>query len=284
MDNADSTLPGPVPATYVAGGLSMHCLKSGRGKKIVLAFHGYGNDASLFAFLSHEEYTILSFDLPFQGRSHAVKGAHLKKHDLAQLTEQVMEEYEVSKVSLLGFSLGARVCLCITEQIPQSVRNMVLIAPDGIRHNYFYRFFTGTGSGRSLFKSFIKFGDTYLKLFSVLHRCYLLDRYKYRFALQYIRTDASRRLLFDIWMATRKVIARLGTVKHEIKSRRIPVHILMGQQDSIIPLRNARIFKGHNEYIHIHVFQRGHNLLNFEEVRGAVAAWLFRTSQTASKA
>lgn len=263
---------------YTAGAFSLHCLKTGNGKKLVLAFHGYGNDASLFSFLNDDDYTILSFDLPFQGKSDAVPGCCLGKEDLVLLTRQVMEEYNVSKIGLLGFSLGARVCLCITEQLPKAVSNMVLIAPDGIRHNYFYRFFTGTKVGHSLFKSFIRSGDTYLKLFSVLHSLYLLNRYKYRFALQYIRTDTSRRLLYDIWMATRKLNARLTQVKQEIKARHIPVHILMGERDSVIPLRNARVFKGRNEQIHIHVFQRGHNLLQFEEVKGTVAAWLFRSN------
>lgn len=278
MDHKDSISTTTESVTYAAGMLSLHCLKTGNGKKVVLAFHGYGNDAALFSFLGHEEYTILSFDLPFQGQSDTPPGSCLEKQDLLMLTKHIMNEYGVSKVSLLGFSLGARVCLCIAEQLPEAVRNMVLIAPDGIRHNYFYRFFTGTAPGHVLFKSFIRSGGTYLKLFSVLHRMALLNSYRYRFALQYIRTDASRKLLYDIWMATRKLNADLGRVKHEIGTRPIPVHILMGERDSVIPLRNARIFKGRNDHIHIHVFHRGHNLLQFEEVKGTVAAWLFRSN------
>ncbi|HTN18192.1 MAG TPA: alpha/beta hydrolase [Chitinophagaceae bacterium] len=278
MDHKDAIASRAGSVTYTVGSLSLHCLKMGNGKKLVLAFHGYGNDASLFSFLDQEGYTILSFDLPFQGKSDAEPGCCLENQDLVALTRQVMKEYGVSKIGLLGFSLGARVCLCITEQLPEAVGNIVLIAPDGIRHNYFYRFFTGTKPGNFLFRSFVRTGDTYLKLFSLLHRLRLLNHYKYRFALQYIRTDASRKLLYNIWMATRKLNARLSRVKREVAARHIPVHILMGEEDSVIPLRNAKIFKGKNEQIHIHVFQRGHNLLQFEEVKGTVAAWLFRSN------
>ena len=261
------------------GGQQLHYLKIGTGPKLVLAFHGYANDASMFYFLEHPDYTVLSFDLPFQGKSEALPGAVLSKDNLQELAKELMSAYNVQKIGLVGFSLGARPCLCMAEQLPEYIRNIVLVAPDGTRHNYFYQFLTATAFGRFSFRGFVRFGAFYIQLFSLLQKVGLLSRSMFKFAMQYIRTAESRQLLYNIWLSTSKLIPNLHKIKHNIKAKHIPVHLLMGQQDKVIPLKNAQNFKGHSADIFIHVFERGHNLLDFEEVRGTVAAWLFRTNQ-----
>lgn len=267
--------------TVDVGGQQLHYLIIGSGPKLVLAFHGYANDASLFHFLLHPEYTVLSFDLPFQGKSVGVEGHLLNKVLLQEMVSYFMIQYKVQKIGLVGFSLGARVCLCIAEQMPAQLRNIILIAPDGLVHNYFYRMLTGTFLGRFCFRGFVKFGDYYIRLFSFLHRTGMVNRSMYKFAMQYIRTRESRRMLYNIWMSTSKLIPRLNSLKSKIRSGHIPVHLLMGQNDQVIPVKNALQFKGNNSHIILHVFERGHNMLDFEEVRGTACAWLFRTKQAA---
>lgn len=260
------------------GGQLLHYLKIGAGPKLVLAFHGYANNASMFYFLEHPDYTVLSFDLPFQGKSEAVPGLIISKEHLQQLVKELMLIYNVPKIGLVGFSLGARVCLCMAEQMPEHIRNIVLVAPDGTRPNYFYQFLTDTAIGRFSFRGFVRFGTLYIQLFSLLQKLGLISRSLFTFAMQYIRTPESRQLLYNIWLSTSKLIPHLYKTKQNIKAKRIPVHLLMGQQDKVIPLQNALNFKGHSADIVIHVFDRGHNLLDFEEVRGTLAAWLFRTN------
>lgn len=278
ITNTTSLSPGASGIMEV-GGQMLHYIKVGNGAKLVLTFHGYGNDASIFGFLNDPDYTVLSFDLPFQGQSVGVKDVILHKADMNKLVQDLMKEYEVQKIGLAGFSLGARVCLCIVEQNPDCVRNMVLVAPDGIRHNYFYQFLTATLFGRFLFRSFVKFGKGYLKLFSFLYGVGILNRYRYRFAMQYIRTPESRELLYNIWINTSLIVPRLKKIRQHISNHHLPVHILVGRKDQVIPLDHAVRFKGHSEDIALHVFERGHNLLSFEEVKGTLAAWLFRTPQ-----
>lgn len=280
MDNPQQYEYKTDSGTVNVGGQVLHFLKIGSGAKLVLAFHGYANDASLFKFLEHPDYTVLSFDLPFQGKSTGVEGHFLNKAMLKNMVLSLMGQYDVQKIGLVGFSLGARVCLCIAEEIPQQLRNMVLIAPDGIRPNYFYRLLTGTSAGRFSFRGFVRFGAHYIRLFSFLNQANIVGRPMYKFAMQYIRSKDSRQMLYNIWMSTSKLIPDLADIRRQIKIYRIPVHLLMGQQDQVIPAKNGIRFKGHNPNIVLHVFERGHNMLDFEEVRGTVSAWLFRTNQS----
>jgi len=261
--------------TVNVGEQQLHYLVIGSGPKLVFAFHGYANDASLFHFLIHPDYTVLSFDLPFQGSSVGVEGYLLNKVLLQEMVLFFMEQYKVQKIGLVGFSLGARVCLSIAEQMPEKIMNIVLIAPDGLLHNHFYRLLTGTSLGRFCF------GNYYIRLFSLLHQAGLVNRSMFKFAMLYIRTREARQLLYNIWMSTSKLIPEISFLKRKIRAHHIPVHLLMGQNDQVIPVKNALRFKGNNPYIVTHVFDRGHNMLDFEEVRGTVTAWLFRNKQAA---
>lgn len=268
--------------TVDVGGQQLHYLRIGSGPKLVMAFHGYANDAALFNFLEHSDYTVLSFDLPFQGKTVGVEGHLLDKKLLKAMVSELMEQFKVQKIGLVGFSLGARVCLCIAEQMPLQLRNIVLIAPDGIIHNYFFRLLTGSIIGRTSFRGFVRFGEYYIRAFSFLHQLNLVNRSLFKFAMQYIRTKESRKMLYNIWMSTSKLIPDLGKINRQIRTNRYQVHLLMGQNDQVIPVKNAVRFKANNPNIILHVFDRGHNMLDFEEVRGTACAWLFRTNQPAN--
>ncbi|MCC6186596.1 MAG: alpha/beta hydrolase [Chitinophagaceae bacterium] len=264
------------------GAFQLHCLKIGNGPNVVLAFNGYAKEASTFAFLKNPDYTVLSFDLPFQGGTAGVANAVLSKQELKALAEEIIAFYQVSKIGLVGFSLGCRACMCIAELLPNHIRKIVLVAPDGTKHNYFYQFLTATAIGRFSFRGFVRFGGIYLYLFALLHKVGLLNTHMYKFAMQYIRTPESRLRLYNIWNTTRKLIPHLHKLRQRIAHKHIPTHLIMGQQDRVISLQHGLRFKGNNPSIFVHVFERGHNMLDFEEIRGTVAAWLFRVTHLSS--
>src|ERR1043165_7989118 len=122
-----------------AGKEKLHYLEMGSGKKILLAFHGYANDAAIFRsfeqYLGHE-YTILSFDLLHHGKSTWTDDVILSKQDLASLITEVRDIYTAEKISLLGYSMGGRVCLTVMELFPASVEKLVLIAADGLTRDF----------------------------------------------------------------------------------------------------------------------------------------------------
>lgn len=283
MESDNQNILEPNYHSIDVGGQTLHYISIGKGSKLVLAFHGYANSSEMFRFLEHPDFTILSFDLPFQGKSDGVVGHLLTKDLMKSMVKSILTKYNVSTLGLVGFSLGARICLCITEQMPENIRNIVLIAPDGIRKNVSYNLLTNTSIGRSLFRSFVHYGTAYIKLFSLLHQIGLINRSMFKFAMQYIRTEESRQMLYNIWISTSKLIPDLLKIKKVVRQTNISFHLLMGQQDQVIPVKNALQFKANASNINLHVFERGHNLLDFEEVRGTVAAWLFRINQSAQK-
>ncbi len=255
---------------------NLHYIQWGAGSHVVLAFHGYAQNASVFSFLEHKDYTVLSFDLPFQGTTqHTQKALSFSNEDLKLIYQYCVDHFKALKISLVGFSLGARVCLAMLCLLPKQVSAMVLIAPDGIKAKYFFSFLTNSAIGRFCFRGFVKWGAVYLKLFTLLRNIGLMNRNMYMFALQHIRTPEAREKLYHIWCSLGALKSSRPLILQHLKSNHIQLHLLMGQQDPIIPVKSAMTFKGKHKNIVVHVFDRAHNLLAFEEVKGTVCAWLY---------
>ncbi|RYZ25281.1 MAG: alpha/beta fold hydrolase, partial [Sphingobacteriales bacterium] len=168
---------------------SIHYLSSGMGDKLLLAFHGYGNSATIFQpFVRYfeKEFTIISIDLPFHGKSHWKAGALFTRADLNQLVTELLAIYHKKQCSLIGYSMGGRVCLTILELMPANVERCLLIAPDGLVFNPLYYFVTRTFLGKRVFRKFLTEPKRYMNLIEWLRRKEWLDPSRYRFAMYYL--------------------------------------------------------------------------------------------------
>lgn len=144
---------------YISLGTNqLYYVKTGIGKRLLVAFHGYGNDAYLFTPFNkylEQDFTIISIDLPHHGKSVWPDKIQFGKKELISLITTIKTDMGVEKVSLMGYSLGGRVCLTAVELMPEIVDKVLLMAPDGLVVNPFYYFATRNYIGRKLFKGFV---------------------------------------------------------------------------------------------------------------------------------
>src|SRR5690606_27247452 len=90
-----------------------------------------------------QKYKIVSFDLFFHGDTQIQDSSvrNIRKglqsvHFAEQIAHFLDVTYpQVAKVSLLSYSIGTRMALCLIENMPQRIANIYLIAPDGIEAN-----------------------------------------------------------------------------------------------------------------------------------------------------
>lgn len=101
---------------------SISYYRFGSGPKAVVCFHGYGEEAAAFNFLekyASNQYTFISIDLPFHGKTEWKDGINFLPKDLLQIIERILEQNKPPtsnfqpqnpnpKLSILGFSLGGR--------------------------------------------------------------------------------------------------------------------------------------------------------------------------------
>lgn len=247
------------------GGQSIHYLTMGSGSRILLAFHGYSNSARLFLpFQPYlKDYTILSVDLPHHGNCQWQGDKKLEIEELKQLVGALAKQHQAERISLLGYSIGGRVCLKILELFPSMIERMVLMAPDGLAINPLYYFVTNTTIGRSMFRSFTDNPKPYIKWIDRAKDRNWIDASRHKFAMQYVQSDQGRQFLHKVWSCMSLLIPDSKKVKKTINRFHIPVDIFMGRHDRLIPVSLGKNFKKGMDTVQLHILDKGHRI--FEE-------------------
>lgn len=244
----------------------LHCLQTGHGSKLLLAFHGYGNSADMFMpFAAHlSEYTIVSIDLPHHGNSSWPESLYLTEQHLTDLVLQLFQQHGCDSISLMGYSMGGRVCLKIAELMPDKIDKIILLASDGLTFNTFYYFVTRTTPGRYLFRSFLSSPKGYMPVVNWARKRNMIDASRHKFAMQYLNEAEERHFLLKVWPCMSLLIPDYKKLKSEITQHNIHISVYMGKFDKVIPLNLAERFKDalNNANIELHILNKGHRLID----------------------
>jgi pimeloyl-ACP methyl ester carboxylesterase len=251
-------------------GQRLHYLRMGQGSRLLLAFHGYSNQASLFSgftpLLGHA-FTIISIDLPHHGRSQWPDDLPLRPQNLQQLVTHFLEMFGQEQLSLMGYSLGGRVCLSILGLMPRLVDRMLLIAPDGLAFNPLYFFVTRTWTGKRIFRHLLTRPEAYFPLIDRLRDRQWINTRRHRFVMNYVQSEYARSFLLRVWPGLRLLIPPARRIKAIIRKHHIPVYLFMGRHDHIIPLKQGVAFQKGLPSVHLHVLDKGHRLFDPEDIR-----------------
>jgi len=244
---------------------ALHYSIYGNGKKALLGFHGYGQNRENLKVLEESlglEFTIYAFDLFFHGESiWQEKGKLLTKEYWSGIIAVFLQERNIETFSVLGFSMGAKFALAMLEQFPHKISEVILIAPDGIKVNCWYRLVTSFGVLRKVFKKVIVHPAIYFRLVSLLMKIRLIDKGIIRFSNTQMQTGGQRARLFYSWTTFRLLRFDLNTLAQQINQHQIKVHFFLGSFDQIIPLKNILPFARKIKNFDIHVLESGHTHL-----------------------
>jgi pimeloyl-ACP methyl ester carboxylesterase len=243
----------------------LHYLQMGNGPKILLAFHGYGNEAALFApfekYLEHE-YTILSFDLPHHGSSKWTEDLPLTQKDLVHLFREVLAIFKVDKVSLMGYSIGGRICLNAIALVPELVDRTLLMAADGLATHRFYYIMTRTAIGRRIFRYTLQNPHLSLPAINWLRKMKLVAAARHQYTMHYIGSDQNRSLLLQVWPGLSDLMISPAKIKETIRKHQMPVTLIMGAHDFVIrPALGTKFSKGLNS-VNVVIIQKGHRVFD----------------------
>lgn len=241
----------------------LHFLQYGKGAKLLLAFHGYAVDATMFAPIAaslEKEYTVCSVDLPFHGKSQWSNETRVTKSHLVSLVHLMKNKFSVDKMSLIGYSMGGRICLQIIELMPECVDKVALLASDGLTTNFYYYFLTNTGFGRFIFVNSLQKPSRYIQLLGIMRRMKLINVVLFRFIMQNINSAEKRNHVQSVWLSLNEILPDHRKLKQEIIKYQIPITIFMGRNDKIIPASNAYKFKNGLETVNLITTKKGHHL------------------------
>lgn len=241
----------------------IHYTCCGTGTEILFAFHGYGENTLSFNLLEDligKDFTIIAIDFPFHGKTEWKEGLLFSVDDLISIIQQI--NHQTQPINLLGYSMGGRVSLQLLQTIPDSIKKLVLIAPDGLHNNFWHSFSTRTKAGNVLFAYVMKHPGFIFFLMKIAVHLNLFNKSIFNFVHYYLDEASSRLILYRRWTTMRKFNPNKDLLKSIILQKRIPVKLLFGKFDKVIITKRGEQFKkGIEQFVEVKEIEAGHQLL-----------------------
>ena len=242
---------------------ALHYAKAGNGDKHLLVFHGFGQDLSVFEFLTQSlarHYTFYVFDLYFHGKSTWGNGeATLEKNQWKEIMEIFFAQNNIHTFSLAAFSLGGKFAFATLEAFPEKTKQLFLIAPDGIKTSFWYNLATYPVLFRRFFKSMIFHPDRFLALARFFNKTGLVDNGLIRFAEYQMNTEEKRRRVYYSWVVFRHLIFDINDLTAMINSCNIRLTLITGKYDKVITTKNMSHFLKRVHTFRSQILESGHS-------------------------
>ncbi|MDI9882619.1 alpha/beta hydrolase [Flectobacillus longus] len=212
--------------------------KIGNGSKILLAFHGIGQDFSCFMNFAEafsERYTTFLFDLPFHGTHIHQEPFIITKQLWQDILIQFFEKEKIQDFDVIGFSIGGRFALATFEAFADRINHITLLAPDGIKINPLYKLATGCKAGKWIFKRVISSHSALLKIGIILHKLGVVSKSTVRMANFMLDTPLKQKQIYYAWIGFKELqfdIPRLINLAQQSKS---DFSFFVGKYDQLLP-------------------------------------------------
>jgi pimeloyl-ACP methyl ester carboxylesterase len=250
-------------------GARLHYSCTGTGNNVLLAFHGYGQSNLHYRHIAAQlaaGYTIYAFDLFFHGKSTwHLKDHPLTKGFLAGLMEAFLQQKQIDRFSVMGFSMGGKWALSLLEQFPRQIDQLILIAPDGVKTSFWYSLATYPGWTKTHFRKVVISPTYFQNLAYTFRKLRLVDKGIVRFARHQMNTRQKRLRVYYSWMVFRELTFNMKHMASLINTYQIPTVMFLGAYDRIITRKNMQVLLSKLHTHQLTILETGHNQL-LEEV------------------
>jgi len=250
---------GPAPRDIEAGGKRLRVLDLGAGDAVpVLFVHGFGADLNAWMFnqpaLAETRRTI-ALDLPGHGGSTKTLDRAVDGASFAADLDRVLAALAIDRVHLVGHSMGGAIAVYFAHWQPDRVASLTLIAPASFGLEINAAFIDG-------FVRAQRRREMQEVLSLLVHDPSLLSRAMVEDVLRYKRLDGVQAALETLareWFPNG--IQREGIAEVALHLK-MPVQIIWGRNDRIIPLAHAEALAGR---LPVHILDEAGHLPQMEK-------------------
>ncbi len=231
---------------------------------VIICIHGLTTPSfvwgGLVKGLTAMGFRVLTYDLYGRGYSDRPRGRQTAAFFNRQLIDLMTHQQIDGKVTLIGYSMGGAIATCYAAAHPERLRQLILIAPAGMRH--------AIGGVVRLIRDTPLVGDwLMLAAFPYLHRkgieaeraqpASVLDIYDQQEAeLEF------KRFIPAVLSSLRGILRRPLKAHHQsIAQAKIPTVAIWGKEDTVIPIRAMGLLAEWNREVeHEQIAEAGHGL------------------------
>jgi pyruvate dehydrogenase E2 component (dihydrolipoamide acetyltransferase) len=225
---------GPQPETASVAGTTLRFLRQGDGEEAVVLLHGFGGDIQNWMFTAPHlaaSRTVYALDLPGHGGSSKDAGPG-DRDMLADTVLGFLDAQEIERAHLVGHSLGGLVAVSVALRAPDRVTSLALIATVGL----------GEEINQEYIDGFVQ-AESRRELKPVLQLLFAdpdqVTRQLVDDVLKYKRLDGVDAALRAIAGSAFQEGVQQAQVADELAGLDVPVLVLWGSEDKIIPAAHA---------------------------------------------
>ena len=210
-------------------------------------------------------FTIIAIDVPFHGRTEWKDELIFKPEYLQQFLLQIRSSLnkENIKFSLLGFSMGGRIALHLTQLMPDKIERLVLLASDGLHYNFWRWMASDTLLGNKMVNYIMHNAEWVEWILDKAEKRNIIHSNLADFVRYYLDDDEHRLVFYHKYISMRKFKPSLGKLKRLIRKYSIPVRMMFGRFDRVIPYTGGEKFReGIKEFVSVKIIETGHHLLS----------------------
>lgn len=241
----------------------LHFVRAGTGKKVLLFFHGFGQDHTVYLpVIQHltPDYRLYIFDLYFHGQSSWNRNEQpLRKEHWKEIMETFLANEQIQRFSLVGYSLGGKFALATVEAFAHQIDSVFLIAADGIETSFWYSMATYPSILRRFFRGMIGNYNRFSALARWLHRYNLVDKGLIRFADFQMSTEEKRKRVYYSWVVFRKLSFSMRLIGRILRENNIRTIVIVGKYDKVIEPENMQVLLQYVPKAEFHVLEAGHS-------------------------
>jgi pimeloyl-ACP methyl ester carboxylesterase len=259
----------------------VHALRFGNGPRLLIALHGFGDRARMFAVLAEAlstEYTTIAIDLPFHGQTEW-RDKTFTKTDLLEIVSATLvadtdaEQGSVSvsasatkvadtRFTLMGFSFGARFAQAMLPELQTRLDKLILLSPDGINtRGMGMAVHTPMWMRRVLYRTLQK-PDWFLNLLAAGRKMGVVPPLIQHFlAANLSRPDRFQRT-FGCWFALNDFYLRRREIRAIWEKGAFPIDIYYGAKDEMIRLESVEKLVSGLRHVRLHKMEEdGHRVV-----------------------
>ena len=242
------------------GGLRVRYADRGFGDSVVLLLHGFGGDLDNWMFNLDslaEKHRVLALDLPGHGQS-VKTNVDPSLSGMATFVRKFLDVLSVSSVHVVGHSMGGAIAMQLASDSPETVKSLGLICSAGL----------GPDINSDYLRGFVE-AQSQQELKLVLQQLFadesLVNLQLVNDLLNYKRIDGVEATL----NALSETLISAGEhtfLTDNIVASGIPVLVIWGKQDRIIPVSHAQNFSAAGGYcVEVKIFDSAGHMVQMEK-------------------
>ena len=242
----------------------VHYLKYGQGPKTLIAFHGFADNAEMFAPFGEmldDIYTIYAIDLPFHGQTTWQKNDYAAS-DINEIILEVLQLTHCLSYDILGYSLGGTIILSVLAEIDEPPDRIILLAPGGVKVRGLSNTFPMPMLGRKIAYFLTEKPSWLVAVVSFLTKVGLIHNFYVRYVKAHMRTTKNHKRLFYTWFALSHFPVNIRRVVNTCQSKSISMLILTGSRDKVVDSQALRQAFGSRAGFKVVELEQNHLMLN----------------------